>query len=1491
MTLKQDLHVFAGMQKDLAISKQKAEFLWDAHNIRLTAREGSTLLAITNERGTTQITSGTPFVGTYLGHCVMNNYLVIFTTSGAASNGDYIYRVNKNNNYSIDLLYQGTLNFDVNYPIETLGIYENEMVQKVYWVDGINQPRVINIVREQLRDLPVDAQRVAYTDSSFDFVRELALNETVKVTRQAASGGMLQSGVIQYAITYYDKYGQESNIAYVTPLQYIAFDNRGGSPEEKVSVAFKLDFSNLDSNFDYVRIYSIYRSSLNGTPVVKRLTDIPIVASITSAITHPSYIRTDEVIYVKEDVNALEQPLTHYTSNYYYTGGMSQQKSGYKKFTKTSYPNLELHIGNRVVTFGSGATELWISPPNTPGPGNSSQRIIHANGQALDTYVLYRQGNVNGMSYIDNGTQGDNVDPTSLLYVGGEDITASTITQKDGTLFLGNLRLRRPSVNNMDNLPSKIVSSGSGSRTVKVNPGTSNYYSYKSLLVARDNNGFTANPAGFKVGERYRFGIQFQYKTGKWSDPIWLKDDTIARTGSGSAAVPYLDDYNGILGIPNYTITINLQNIPAGYKRARGVVVFPTLADRTIVAQGVATPTVSNIASQKNGIPTAQSSWFFRPTPSSAIDDTTNNGTYANLGSVVEYRPNHLLTSFGDRGAEIQGVPEFNVGSRGIDTSAQPSISFPDLRKDHSGNIASVATEDAGSLFVVNRDVMTFHSPDVEFDDAIDSLDMSNLVISKKGYITFTANMGDISIQTSTPPIHPDSAGFVHRSLKNTDSCRILCAGLFYSDYLVDEYNDGANFCAYSEEDKDCLFMVYPWQKSGSLNNDIVRPVNGGTRSSVLSQKKISNLRFAGHTTWDASGTAVTKYDIQLFSSDQVTLLKLGSSDSYYGNVDTVLSPISDYSVVFCNGDQHDLRDNATPSFTAHKYSLLFFTKDPEAGKGTAWHRKNESRTYSTKYEVAGKKAGHIGDSNGALATSKEAIRMKYKSTKHIVLSIWDSGLSYTGLPIFELVRHDNASIIFGGTSEEAKRSNVWLPAGEPVAINRSGNTVISYDYGDTWYQRYDCLKTYPFTLEDENSITEIGSFLLETRVNIDGRYDKNRGQASNLVTTPRNFNLMNMVYSQPNNFFSYRILDSDYYKLDNYQSSLTWSLNKQAASVVDSWTKITLSNILDCDGNMGAITALTTVGESVFCFQESGISKVMFNSRVQIPTSDGVPIEIANNYKVDGNLYISDHVGSKNKWAMTKSNDGLYFIDSTEGGLFYLTEKGLTNVGTTKGFSSWFEQVTVDKPWTPSEYSVKLFYDKGHRDTYVSTQNTCLNYSEILGQFVSFFSYENIPAMFNIGADFYALKPVSGNLQLWKLFDGDYNEFFGSYQPFDFTFISNSESAYDKIFTNVDMRADFYSTSNNVESLASTTCFDYIRAWNEYQDTGEVPLTWKNAKPSNAKKKMRVWRLDIPRDATSKLDRIRNTWTKISLGVKNNASLSGNKRVELHDVSVQYYI
>lgn len=88
MQKKTDEHQFTGMQRDMSISKQKAEFLWDAHNIRLTTRHGETLLSMTNERGTERCKDSDhndiSFRGVVLGYCVLGEYLTVFTTDTTA---------------------------------------------------------------------------------------------------------------------------------------------------------------------------------------------------------------------------------------------------------------------------------------------------------------------------------------------------------------------------------------------------------------------------------------------------------------------------------------------------------------------------------------------------------------------------------------------------------------------------------------------------------------------------------------------------------------------------------------------------------------------------------------------------------------------------------------------------------------------------------------------------------------------------------------------------------------------------------------------------------------------------------------------------------------------------------------------------------------------------------------------------------------------------------------------------------------------------------------------------------------------------------------------------------------------------------------------------------------------------------------------------------------------------------------------------------------
>ena len=296
---KQSIFKIQGMQRDLSASTFSPKYSYENKNIRIMSTDDNTLFSIVNEKGTlfTKIENiGDGIEGVPIGYSILNDNLILFTTSSQNAqvindieveqtsiddiipltlNIDITFE-DKDSIYQLwmdglkvqgSLLFQGKLNFNYKYPIETLSVYENEKSQKVYWVDGLNPARVINIVSNK-----------QYNNDSFNFVKKVTIPEKVSI-ETINSGGNFSSGVIQYCITYVNTFMQESNIVYTSPLYYTSNNGMGSSPEESTNSSFRITIEGPDSTWDYIRVYSIFRTSINGTPEVKRVTDIEITES------------------------------------------------------------------------------------------------------------------------------------------------------------------------------------------------------------------------------------------------------------------------------------------------------------------------------------------------------------------------------------------------------------------------------------------------------------------------------------------------------------------------------------------------------------------------------------------------------------------------------------------------------------------------------------------------------------------------------------------------------------------------------------------------------------------------------------------------------------------------------------------------------------------------------------------------------------------------------------------------------------------------------------------------------------------------------------------------------------------------------------------------------------------------------------------------------------------------------------------------------------
>lgn len=1745
MGAKAQMFVPKGMRRDLSDSKADPQFAFENHNIRITPNNGSTLLSITNERGNEKVvfdpsgfnklqvtatykadTNSTLFEirterptqynvpvtiytdkntkigsslsagrsygtfqmdgvklgvsrveinddftrigidgikyttdeletrpitlpGKYVGHGILNEYLVLFLHMDKSEYSsvpiDYIVRLNESGGkWLTEVLFVGDIGLSPEAPIETLCIYENKDIQKVYWVDGLHQPRVINIVGDKSN----------LTESSLNFVGDY-WPTTVEVTPNNSGSSNFGTGAIQYVVTYLNLYGSETHPVYISDLLYTAPAGRGGNAEERASTSFDLSITpGKGVPYKYARIYSVIRTSINSTPATK------LVATIA---------------------------------------------------------------------LNSNETTYRIS---------------------------------------DRNLSGSDIEPSELLYKGGDPIQPYTMSHKDGTLFLGNYDLVvRPIDAELKETIKYNTKIYFRSKLVDLALPTKGSYPYVNTLDRPSSEIKT-----FHSGECYRFGVQLLHKTGVWSEVIYVGDARVENVDSSTGeSIPFnieqLEDkvklIKADISWPAYT----LKDLYGDYIGARGVVVYPSLATREVVCQGILSPTVYSAQGRLSNRPFAQSSWFARPNLQYRTwDDRTVRGT---SGEDIKYwdnsgSPNLSARPYWEKvygkmtkaqleNSHLSTVLINKIPIKSLDLG-EVSLTPPDgvIREfrhnrtlPHTSNrnaeiqymdptvyssvLDCYIPEDTASYrgggFFVDQSIVTLHSPELEFDDAISQIDTSKLKLRIVGYCSITGNQSDRSITAASPSTGKDTDNIFSVDCTSKAGMRITGASATWR---------GKGTLTGNRD-----WIVYPWHRSGSLD-DNTTPETGKSWTSKLETKILSNLSVSSKTTylpkiWKADSPYLpnggTAGDIEtskkyhtgisgavIYKDNGNPMIKIPAPKNYinsedllyYGEVDKIWYPDGDelalnpseYGIYYIDSYgkgnvtkdgkpgkesilmKYKSRPHAVIALNYSEYSdqiilptiyeipdgipsttrvtgeaepiIINNRSEPhitDKGRFPFWLRKaaeerpttsfkrytgsdkpnrvhlgydtiwwepttpSEGRRLYTWQVTGGGWAGSIwqdGDSiyqetsltvgnlyrdltssllpNGelfiAVADKSSPTGLNLKSTTES-----DKGVSYgvyqdaikltTDYGFFwlgELYRDMPISERFGGTSEEALKGNHWLPCGpitlfektnyaKPIEVSfgtkadlleayesgiRSGYMYItgpdtpdnqyyqkivaledllintpkpwllysrvylqvpmgkyyrwSDEYGmqeflvniecnegDTYYQRYDCLKTYANGSDSTNSIVDIVSFLCETRLNIDGRYDKNRGNLSNLAASPENFNLFNPVYSQENSFFPSNYIESGRFELSKFQNSIVWTRTKSAGEEVDTWTQLSLLSSIDLDGDKGAVEALRRFNNEIYSFQPLGISRIFFNSHAQVLAqgegSGTIPVELMNSGKVEGKAYLTTGVGSSNKWSIVTTPTGLYFIDNRTNSIQMFTQEGLSDLSDKLSFRTWVEGVNTMERWNPKNFdNIIAFYDSTNSDIYFVSkdENSTLVYSELIGQFTSFMSYNEVPLMFPLNGNFYSFK----NNTLWQQNVGEYNSFFGDKKPYSVEVVCNMDSPVDKIFNNLEWRATI-----KEDGLDSTSTFDTLRVTTdgEYQDTGNVYFQNRtNSRQGGMlsennptlRRKFRIWRAPIPRDKVNKKDRIRGPWAKIRLTKEE----PGNEKMELHDIVVHFF-
>lgn len=293
---QQQFKIVKGLNQDIDIQSSNPEQAFRLFNIKNQTLDNSNSGNLTNEKGNSEIkvldNNGNRFniAGKILGiiQCtpsmaviftyVSNHQNIIYRVIYDSKQNALIARITASGDFGIPPTYVSGKAID----ISGLFVYEHSELQKIYWVDGVNQLRYLNIADSYLNSLIEYGENAEIVHPAYvTEVNRLNSSPTFKVdhhieVKRIPGGGVFSPGVIQWAFTYFNKYGAETNIVDMTPLYYLSEEDRGVDADKTVGCSYQVSIMNPDMSFDYIRIYSIQRNSLNGIPVVKIVKDIKL---------------------------------------------------------------------------------------------------------------------------------------------------------------------------------------------------------------------------------------------------------------------------------------------------------------------------------------------------------------------------------------------------------------------------------------------------------------------------------------------------------------------------------------------------------------------------------------------------------------------------------------------------------------------------------------------------------------------------------------------------------------------------------------------------------------------------------------------------------------------------------------------------------------------------------------------------------------------------------------------------------------------------------------------------------------------------------------------------------------------------------------------------------------------------------------------------------------------------------------------------------------
>lgn len=1521
---KQVKHTYGGMSKDISKSKFPNTSYFDGQNFNIMATDNQSSYSISNEKGTiVQITfpdyivnsnnilisnQTIPYtvkdipLGNHTNHKLVGSINIkdgiIFFTTGSIDS-IWLHKFEDENN--IKLIYARDLGFTQDYQISGISNYESEKIEKIYWVDGLHQLRHLNIRHskdngdyEDIIDIPTNTIQMVGK-----------ANLTQPIIKDITSGGTHTSGVIQYAYSIYRINGGQSQ---TSPLsEQVPLNNTGilGDNINKPSnTAPVVRIENIPDDYTNIRVYAIKYTSFGVPPEVSIIYDQRIPSSgnveifddgsILGSITLSEFLFLSTDLIIPKHINSKD--------NYMFYANYEEKEFELNLDLRAySFDSIDPSVAkSRVYSDVESLTNLVntpvriITPNNYPDDPNDDFDNINLD---FDKYRLSMNSHILGSFLIPTvGGTGKyltyEVIPTTVRNTRNKYFKDSEIYRiaiefyneygkKTKPIWIGDFKAPE---SNLEGYFNTLKFTFKPAFYTWLNSQTFDDYNkpvgYKLLIAERNAEDRTIVTSGIAS----TMMVNSRHIPDYGERVIEIFDDTdkglMETVNNGDK-----EKLNKTLPkMPNFLLRnlkhYNRKNLSSHYADI-------LWGQEHNLAISRDTTQYTEIVSQwkKPG-----TTWQYNKILQLFSPDTIFNNSIPLAGGLRARIKGYMKNTFNSSYFQQRKVSDDSIVAENIEGNwyskggaiAHPGTDDPAIyRRDlyyreyglQNGSYDNFSSDIDGYYYLVNPYNITNFVQRTNLDNDYADVQVNN------------TNTIDITIKNKTANnlYYKFKPGFLIN----------LTANPYGSLYRFSLSVNGVVVQTKADLAGNTVFVL------NNMFNQILRtlPTNSTDTISLTVQVKPNVTPNGGNFVEGIAALipGLNNTDILEISTDS----NFNTGEEAFYTIDQIpvnfkistnVTSINPLELPFTQrGDFLDIY--GTPELTLRGQTVKAYNNDNEYKYMNTLQPLLTGSNFPTVPSLSNqgiyqRKIISI-DSD---VNSNVTFIMQKNGFPYMIEEYWNADIDSVDnvAPIIELVKSKEDIYlggIYGGNSFEDKKRTKYTSIGNYNKIDK--NVVQINSPGDTFVQTFTFLRVVrrddSIINEGTQHIEEIVSLPIETTIDLENRNDVSSQEWSNKISySNEEFHYYNKVYSQPNNLMQVTGDEYNTKQLNFHETRVNASKLKTSGEVIDNWLDMLPNETIDLDGKFGPISNLLYLNDELYTLQDRAFSKLSINPRVQVQGNDGVSIELGSGTVLQDYQYISTDIGCKNKFGSTVTPYGIYFYDNNNKRInqFNGQIKPISEIAGLHSFlySKDLKSIDMDKPLKGEGMSIGYDYvnNQLHMSFLTLDENFTLKYTEKGDLFVNNNDY---------GANHYASMGdyIYSNLSDNKIHrhnKGKYNEYYGENKPTKVTLMVNPEADLAITVNNIIYKSEAYLNGIDQSEITLT----HIRAYNEYQDSGQVELV--NNRRGNIQRLFREWNAQIPR-VEGKRERIRNPWTYLELTFNN---IEGYEFI-LHDMIVSYTI